>query len=994
MTAFIGLAALSCFADATLFNDSNFDALRVNSVGSSPNKILSGTAPSFLFFPGEPVEFTIELERPKNGAPLFIELQAIHTRVPKKDTTRYIDPFGHPDMINLDGEPLRFPIDGVAWDSDGKATHTVSLALPDRFATYAILLGTGAGETPEERVLLGSLARIPRDRADATADNVPVFGEGQTEAFDEYGRMGIRIIRREIGWGSGLPAAEFDWSQYDDLASRLKAAGLRVMYTIGGVSPSRYGMAWGGPGVPAAVEPGWDGSPYWGQADWGCAPQYFDVYGEWVRAFIERYWEDGKGALWGVENYNEPWEGAGISGYARDCRVFADWQKILGAQAHAVSPDIKVCGACCIMNTEDKYFSWGRRDDGSYEMDDYVDVFTDHYVTPSMAYGPMVAAQHGKFSIENETWLVISEYLLPQVMCQWMAVGQRAVACWHPQVLFNEINGVRFPTTVPLATAAFNHFVTGKRFKKLVFQDHLPWLFQFGDDDDPDGVVVMLGQLLTRGGPTPQDNPKGRLWGQVDSVDGGTITVRNGRAFPLFGSQLLHFYDAAANEVHKGEKSVTLDLNLQPIYIKSPKGPAAIAEAFRDGVINGKYPVEIIPHDITETVSAGCEVRVEIANRLNSTVTGVLHADAPDGIALASNDIPLTLAAGETKEVSLTLATATADNGNQYPFSFVFDSDHGRCAYSETLVSTAVRKATPTIDGDLSEWRDIPGIVILGGKTGENLDELARRPWLRLRADLPETQLLAEVKLAWDEANLYVCAQVQDDSPQTNKVRMATRDDDAWFHSAASDNEEPWKSWLAEHAPGHSFAEVPYIYKKTPWQGLAQSGDNLQLTFNLLPGMHDLEPATGIPEGFSAIPDTDYEFCAYLCEDGEPEMWRLLAPGIPRIHSWPREIYDENPPWPLPGVVEGGKCVVRQDGNIRTYELAIPHAQLADLKLEAETKFKFGFIVNDDSGNWCDGPKCHFGEDKAVCKENGLTVHPYWHTSPSCSVEWKLVDSE
>jgi len=111
-----------------------------------------------------------------------------------------------------------------------------------------------------------------------------------------------------------------------------------------------------------------------------------------------------------------------------------------------------------------------------------------------------VAAKHGKYSIENETWLAINEYILPQVMCQWMASGQRAVACWHPMVLFDGMAGTDglFPTTVPLATATFNHFVTGLRFKRLVFQNHLPWLFQFGEDDDPNGVCVMLGQLVTR----------------------------------------------------------------------------------------------------------------------------------------------------------------------------------------------------------------------------------------------------------------------------------------------------------------------------------------------------------------------------------------------------------------------------------------------------------------------------------------------------------------
>ncbi|MGI6495796.1 MAG: hypothetical protein ACOX5G_06870 [Kiritimatiellia bacterium] len=976
-----GLAAVSAVADGTLFTPSNFDALRVDSVGTAPERITAIGAPGGLFFPGEPVTLSLELRKPGGeDVPLAIELQAIHTRVPNKDTTRYIDPFGHPDKVNLEGAPLREPVTGIEWDENGKATKELALKVPERYATYCVILVKGEGNAPADRVLLGSFAVIPRDRDDATADNTPVFGEGQMQAFVEMGRMGIRATRCEISWNPGLPPEEFDWSGYDALNERLAEGKLKAMFTLGGCAPSRYGIPWAGPGIPAAVQPAWDGNPYWGQCDWGCAPEHFEEYGRWVKAYARRYWKDGDGTLWGFENYNEPWEGGGISGYARDCVSWRDWQRILARVSREVSPDIKICGACSIMNTEDKLYSEGPRPDGTFEGDEMIDVFTDHYVTPSMAYGPMVAEQHGKFSIENETWLVISEYLLPQVMCQWMAAGQRAVACWHPQVLFQEIHGVRFPTTVPLATAAFNHFVTGLRFNKLVFQDHLPWLFQFGEDDDPDGVVVMIGQLLTRGGPTPQDNPSGRLWGQVDSVDGGTITVENARA-GLFGGRTLRFYDAAANEIHKGEATVTLPLDMQPVYIRSGKGPAAVAEAFRKGVIEGKYPAEILPRDFTQRIADGLVLRVDLANRLNAPISGTFSATAPEGFVLARDNVAVELAAGERKTIELPFAKVDAGHANQYPFQFVFDTDHGRCAYGETLYCTAVPRATPSIDGDLSDWDGLPGIVMAGAMEGVNPDELARRPWLRLE-DFPEGSMMVDFKLAWDAGNIYVAARVMDSTPEEGKVRMATRNDDDWFHSAASDNEEPWKSWLEKNAPGQSFAQVPYIYKRAPW-GIASSGDNLQLAFNVIPGYGGLGKSTDVPFGFHAVADTDYEFCAYLCGDGEPEFWRLLAPGMPRVHSWPRQPLGGN----RPAVLEGGVLVVRQDGNVRTYEAAIPQSALPELALEAGTTFRFAFKVGNNAG-----PKVSFGDAKAVCKDNGLTLHPYWEISPSCDVEWKLVD--
>ena len=107
--------------------------------------------------------------------------------------------------------------------------------------------------------------------------------------------------------------------------------------------------------------------------------------------FARRYWDNGNGALWGVENYNEPWEGGGISGWARDCLQYRELQKLISRAVKSVDPRIKVLGTSSIMNTEDKLYS-----DGGSEMDEYVDVFTDHYVVPRNCYGPMVARARGK----------------------------------------------------------------------------------------------------------------------------------------------------------------------------------------------------------------------------------------------------------------------------------------------------------------------------------------------------------------------------------------------------------------------------------------------------------------------------------------------------------------------------------------------------------------------------------------------------------------------
>lgn len=931
-------------------------------------------APGYAYFPGEAVNLTCLFHR-DGGADkqdYVLEIQGVHTRIPKKSKI-YIDPYGFTDVFSLDGKPVQHKV-SVTFAEKKKWAEVEfkNVPVPDRYSTYCLVL-VKKEEEKTRRILLGSVVRVPPRRPDGTVENTPIFGE---RLYPVQSRIGIRGLRLEISMRNH--DGEYDWTEYDKVVKQVKEMGQQVMFTLGGVGTKFYDMEVKGfHPIPAAVPPTWNKSPYGGQCDWGCGLKHMDTYEAWVVEFCKRYWEGGKGALWGLENFNEPWEGGGLSGYARDCLTYNEWQKRMARAAGSVDEKIRICASSSIMNTEDKFYSTGPDPDGTYEMDEYVDVFTDHYVPPYNAYGPMVAEAHGKFSIENETWLVISEYRLPQIMCQWLATGQRLVMPFHPSVLSEMTQaGVRCPTTVCVATAAFNYFVTGLRFKRLAFHDHLPWLFQFGEDNDPKGVCVLLGQLITRGGPTPQDSPKGRLWAQVDAVDGGTIEIDN-------ADGALQFFDGSGNEFHQGEKKVTLPLNLLPAYVRSAKGPALVAERVRKGVIKDKYPAEILPRDFTRRVTdKEVTLEVDVANRLNRPITGTLTVKAPAGFALKGNNPKVTLAAGEKKRLSFSFTKVKKDPANQYPFAFTFATDAGTCKYDEVLNATVAVKTTPTIDGDLKDWQNVPGIVMVGEQKGIDPDELARKPWLRLHKEAPGNALLAEVKLAWDENNLYVAAQVRDTTPQENKVRMEGRDEDAYFHSAASDQEEPWKSWLAEAAPGESFAQVPYIYKKKPYDN-SYTGDQLQLAFDTTPGWHDLKPVTDVPEGFHVVPDTDYEFSAYLCADGKSELWNLLGPGIPRIHDWPHQPKGKVTTNPTPG----SKHVVRQNKDTRTYEIAIPKAAMKELLLKAGTTFDFTFYIGNNKG-----PKIEYGKNKAVTKLNGLTLRPYWSPSSSCDVTWALVE--
>ena len=102
------------------------------------------------------------------------------------------------------------------------------------------------------------------------------------------------------------------------------------------------------------------------------------------------------------------------------------------------------------------------------------------------------------------------------------------------------------------------------------------------------------------------------------------------------------------------------------------------------------------------------------------------------------------------------------------------------------------------------------------------------------------------------------------------------------------------RTWFSakKKYPDATWADASYVYKTnfavdSPW-----NGDTFQFGFDAIPGYahHNIDIDTDrVPEFYHAMPDTDYEFSAYQCTDGAAELWRILAPGIPRGHHFPRQ---------------------------------------------------------------------------------------------------------
>ncbi len=136
--------------------------------------------------------------------------------------------------------------------------------------------------------------------------------------------------------------------------------------------------------------------------------------------------------------------------------------------------------------------------------------------------------------------------------------------------------------------------------------------------------------------------------------------------------------------------------------------------------------------------------------------------DLPDGkVQLVDVDSGMavghfTLDAEKMATLMLTFDDAAIDPYAAYLAQVVIKTQNARSAERAETVGFAVlsRPKTPVkIDGDLSEWEDVPASFVSG------LSSVIRQPKLYKGAD----DLSAKIRMQWDEKNLYLALRVTDD---------------------------------------------------------------------------------------------------------------------------------------------------------------------------------------------------------------------------------------
>ncbi|MDR2776293.1 MAG: hypothetical protein LBC19_16460 [Tannerella sp.] len=171
-----------------------------------------------------------------------------------------------------------------------------------------------------------------------------------------------------------------------------------------------------------------------------------------------------------------------------------------------------------------------------------------------------------------------------------------------------------------------------------------------------------------------------------------------------------------------------------------------------------------------------------------------------------------------------------------------------------------------------------------------------------------------------------------------------------------------------------------FTYRKTgilPDGTTGERYDNIQIAFNVIPQGEDGMEAyhRGTMPRYTGYKCSDYEYALNTVAPeygGGFEIWRMLVPGMPRKHFYPRQ-----PASPYDGAVKDGKLITLREGNTLYTECAIPWNEIPDVRnaIEKGGTVKFSARINDDAAEVA----CmEIARGRSVSKKNSRAFHPDW----------------
>ena len=855
----------------------------------------------------------------------------------------------------------------------GSQDLIVTPSIPERFGGYALI----ADIEGQGRAFAATLVRAVKP--DPGRVQFPTYALDLT--WDEFMNEGIFVLFEKLGikgarmGGAFNPHSDPEYQKSETLLQRYmgwaQKHDVTVMLTLGD-GDSKHLQPMGRP-RPWLTE---EGKMIDMKDDRAWLPSYDHEFENWVRSIASRYgWP--KGNLNAVELWNEPWEGVSISGWQADIpryrEIFTHMAK--GVESARMQAGVKVLigGTCSSANARDKLFS-----DGSDEFLQWLDFVSIHY--QALAADPSLVptwmnrrSPYGPVRVwDTESWIANSEDRVAGVIASMRAQGQSRTAGIYDGNVYESKNihdsNLVYPVvqawSPAAAVAATQKFIGQRDFRELLFQNGLPWVFVFaglpelpdGARRPEDGTVVIVGDLA-------------KIYERERTLFRSVGVSKDARMVISDPAGVIQLFDFYGNPVPERNAQVIFPLDGRGFFLRadgSKNSFEKMLDSIRHARIEGYDAVEILAHDLTAPLEQGPVLRLTLTNVLNRPVSGQLGVSV-QGLTFVPPSAPVRLAPNETRTLTFKVASGFAAESNSYPLVADFDAGpDGRTVHREVIHVNFVAKRTIVVDGNLDDWKGILPQIVPGVEMKAGLTEEAWLPFKNFARSTSEG--LATIYLAYDDVNFYFAAKIADSTPDPGMVRFGSRDDDSYFYP--------------DHATGLDGLKLDwpkdvrhYSYRKN-FDIPSGSGehDNVLIAFNVLDEKPWLAHPPGVMPRFITYWDTDYEYALNPVAaqyGGGTEIWRLLAPGMPRKHFFPRQ-----PKAPVDGgPVPNGKLVIRREGNTRIVEAAIPWSEMPEVltRMMSRGTIKFSCRINDNKA-----PAHELAAGRSVSKSNSISFHDDW----------------
>ncbi|HUU68974.1 MAG TPA: hypothetical protein VM186_05590, partial [Planctomycetota bacterium] len=739
-------------------------------------------------------------------------------------------------------------------------------------------------------------------------------------------KVGYRWTSDEIWWRSMEPEKQggYAWDRYDRRAELARKYKTYVIPITGGCP--EWANLWHGE-TPAEFKRQ--------RAAWMVDPKHMDWYESYVTAFVNRYGDIAKA----IRIWNEPWEGGGISGWSGRGDLMQ--QYIIAARKAIQKSTYKDC----LVMSNDSVFNYQDNLEWNQEASDAVGVGSDH------PYGGLVALQLesgryfaylGKPCWNTESWDRLDWPIKSVCLEQSLGVTK---SCPH------EAGHLLKASTGICQANALLRFAYHAKFDRQINPQCMPWMFAFkAKDEKGRNFAIVFGRI---------DNARryGYTWDQI--AGDGTLTVAD-------RAQKFSVFDCYGNPVDAGSRKKQIPLNNDPYFIATTGELDELTAALQESEVEGITPVQIGVYDITRPFDKAPVLKVELTNALNIPLSGKITVEPPGDLRLKSDTLNFKdLVPGKRTVFELPIERGEANAASRYPLKVTVKTPRGQCSIDETVSLALIKRGTPTVDGDLTDWEKLGAVPVFITPRGSSLPASeAMRLLMWTAAQSGEINLngknAAKVAAMYDEKNFYVMAQVLDgreNKADRNHARVSMRGD-----------------WYKMQKPP---ADILYAF------GPVFPGGMFQIAFDCIPAdkQRQYYPPDSPYYRRVSFFDTDYEFSIYDTTDRGPEVWCNMAPGMRYDNAYPYtpkgEIHQD--------IVDDARVAVTHDDEMRIwkYECAIPLSRIPDLKPQPGATTRFNFLIK------CVG---HWTEGRSTCVLNRCTFHPSWEPHYSDDVEWGFVE--